>query len=528
MLVCVSSMATDLNAVFSGYDNTTPGCSAAAERSGEVVFSASFGSANLEHGVAITPTTRFYSGSVSKQFTAAAIAMLAMDGKLSLDDRIGKHFPELPGYAAEASVRQLVHHTSGLRDYTTLIALQGRDLHNSITEAEILDLIAAQKAGNFEPGTQYSYSNSGYFLLGMLVERVSGQTLREFTEKRIFAPLRMTRSHFHDNHLEMVPERAEGYLHSETGWQGNRTRVAQVGGGGLITTANDLLKWNAWLHSDDNALKQLMLSKGKLKSGKTISYGFGVSHGQHNGLPTISHGGSLGGFRANLAWYPEQHLSIAVLCNLDQVSPKSKSDHIAEIVLGKPARSASEGRRQVSLEVSQLEPLVGSYALSPTFEIEVSLDGKQLYAQATGQPRHPVFPESASKFFYKVVEAQLEFSSTGLTLTQNGAEHAAEKIVERFVMNRAENDYEGVYFSEELNASTRIYRDKNKLWSRTSYADPVPLVPIAEDRFAVRTADVTFSRNSAGDVDGMNITLPRVHELRYERQRSKKATALSP
>ncbi len=520
----VGAVQERINEVFAEFDASTPGCSVAAALDDEVVYTGSFGAANLEHGVENDEQTRFYAGSVSKQFTAAAVGMLALEDKISLDDSLQAYFPELPGYAGEITIRQLIHHTSGLRDYTTLFVLMGRDIHNAITQDEIIDLIAAQERTNFDPGAEYLYSNSGYFLLGVLVERVTGQSLREFADTNIFAPLGMTKTHFHDNHLELVPDRAEGHLRSEQGWLGNRTRVAQVGGGGLITTASDLLRWNARLHGTKSPLNDLLLSKGKLNSGEEIPYAFGVAYGKHRGLTTLSHGGALGGFRAHIAWYPNQRFSIAVLCNLDQISTKTKADRVAEIVLADHLTAPVLHRAEVQVESEHLNRLVGRYALSPTFEIEITREKNQLYAQATGQAKHPIYPETASKFFYKVVDAQITFGVgesdeiDQFVLHQNGADIPARRIGREFALKRPREEYVGDYYARELAASTRLYTQGEQLWSQVGYGEPTRLTPVGDDEFVANTAVVTFLRDTNDRVHGMQVTLPRVRKLVYEKQ----------
>ena len=230
-----ASVSDQVDEVFTRYNESTPGCSVAASRDGKILFDRSFGLANLEHEVANSSETRFYAGSVSKQFTAAAVALLVLDGKLALDDDIWRYFPELPAYAEKISVRQLVHHTSGLRDYLTLMGLAGWDFANAVTTEEVIDLIARQQAPNFEPGTEYLYSNTGYFLLAELVARVTQSSLHEFAEKQIFEPFGMTHSHFHDDHLSLIPNRAEGYVSDEDGWKSNRTRFPPSTMGASVT-----------------------------------------------------------------------------------------------------------------------------------------------------------------------------------------------------------------------------------------------------------------------------------------------------
>ena len=207
-----------IDKIFAQYDHTnTPGCALGVFRGGQVIYSRGYGMADLNQGIPISPRTVFYIASTSKQFTAMSIALLAEQGKISLDDPIRKWVPELPAYADRITVKHLVHHTSGIRDYLGLWGMSGRSTADEIPEEVALDLIRRQKATDFEPGSRYSYSNSGYFLLSVIVKRASGLSLRQFAQANMFGPLGMTSTHFHDRNTEIVPNRAEGYQPSPAG-----------------------------------------------------------------------------------------------------------------------------------------------------------------------------------------------------------------------------------------------------------------------------------------------------------------------
>src|SRR4051812_18388416 len=253
MLVLVASVgATSLQAqsnarvdsIFAAFDKRdSPGCAVSVSDSGRTVFAKGYGMASLEHDVPITPNSAFYAASVSKQFTAFAVAMLAQQGKLSLDDDIRKWIPEVPNFGKKITVRNLIHHTSGLRDYFGLLGMTGWPSDGPLTEARFLDLVSRQKALNFDPGSRHLYSNTGYVLLSILVKRVSGQSLREFTDQAIFGPLGMSNSHFRDDHTMLVKNRALAYSPRSGGWQMNVPGFDVVGDGGLFTTVEDMARW---------------------------------------------------------------------------------------------------------------------------------------------------------------------------------------------------------------------------------------------------------------------------------------------
>ena len=299
--------ADEVDAIFAEWDQPdSPGCALAVIHEGEIVYKNGYGMANLEHGVTITPTTVFYSGSVSKQFVALSIALLAEQGKLAFDDDIRAYLPEIPEYDRTITIRHLIHHTSGLRDYLQLGFLAGRSYLDSMSEEEVLALIARQDELNFSPGDQYLYSNSGYFLLAEIVKRVSGQTLREFAQDHILGPLGMADSHFHDDNTMVVPRRADGYFKRDDGdWGVMTMRFALVGSGGLYTTVEDLLRWDQnFYHNTLGAVLQALidttLTRGILTSGDAVSYAFALGVGAYRGLKTVGHSGSLGGYRADL------------------------------------------------------------------------------------------------------------------------------------------------------------------------------------------------------------------------------------
>ena len=292
---------------------------------GEIIYKRGYGMANLEHGVPISSKTAFYIGSTSKQFTAMSILLLAEQGKLSLDDDIRKHIPEMPEYDHRITIRHLIHHTSGIPDYFVLWERAGRDFADSIPEQEVLDLLARQKTLNFTPGDRFMYSNSGYFLLSLTVKRVSGTSLREFAEENIFQPLGMRDTHFHDDRTMIVKNRADGHFPRADGGFGIfTTSFDLVGSGGLYTTVEDLFVWDRNFYQNKlgrggQGLIDRMLTRGKLNNGEELEYAFGLMVNEHKGLKMVSHGGGFIGFSAELIRFPGREFSIAVLCNLSGI-----------------------------------------------------------------------------------------------------------------------------------------------------------------------------------------------------------------
>ena len=321
-----------------------PGCSLGVIRDGRLVHATGYGAANLDHGIANGPATVFRIGSVSKQFTAAAIALLTIRGELDLDAPVRDHIPEFPDYPDPPTIRHLVHHTSGVRDYIVLMALAGNRDEDFFTNQEVLDAISRQRELNFTPGAEYLYSNSGYFLLGEIVARVSGRSLREFAHDEFFVPLGMTHTHFHDDHNEIVPNRATGYAPTGDGdgdgdgdgFRINVTTLDMVGDGGIFTSVEEWVAWDRNLTEGTVGGPDwvaLMHERGVLNSGDTIPYAFGIAHGQHRGLATVGHGGSWVGYRAGMSRYPETGHSFVALCNRSQIDPMALIASTAEIYL---------------------------------------------------------------------------------------------------------------------------------------------------------------------------------------------------
>ncbi len=341
LFLVLSAWSSDLDAevdkLFVRWDrNDSPGCALAVVKYGKIVYKKGYGMANLELGVPIGPESVFYIGSVSKQFVAFCIALLAEQGMLSLDDDIRKHLPEMPDHGSPITIRHLIHHTGGLRDYLELEDIAGIPF-GTYHEQRALHLIFRQKELNFSPGVENSYSNSGYFLLGVIVKRVSGKSLREFTHENIFKPLNMKNSRFHDDYTELIRKRATGYYDRGGGEYRNFISTFDcVGSGGLFTSVEDLFLWdqNFYHHKvGGKDVIDMMHTQGVLNDGTKLDYAFGLVVGEYKGLRIVEHGGSLGGYRADLLRFPDQRFSVIILSNLSSFNPSGLARQVADIYL---------------------------------------------------------------------------------------------------------------------------------------------------------------------------------------------------
>ena len=329
---------TEIDGIFAAWNKSdSPGCALGIYQGGRITYERGYGMASLEHDVAITPETVFYVGSLSKQFTAAAAALAIQQGRLSADDKIRKYLPELPAYADAITVRHLVHHTSGLRDYNTLMSIAGRRGDEAFDNLTVLRISARQKKLNFEPGAEYLYSNTGYTLLALLVERATGVPFADYAHSQIFQPLNMAVTHYHTDETRLVKWRALAYDTRGSGFSLNTPNNERAGAGGVFTSVRDLLRWDENFYDarvgGPELVKQLQVP-GTLNADKPLSYAWGLQVGTYRGLPLIEHSGSLGGYRAHLLRFPQQHVSVAILCNLGSISPGTQARQVADAVIG--------------------------------------------------------------------------------------------------------------------------------------------------------------------------------------------------
>jgi CubicO group peptidase (beta-lactamase class C family) len=313
-----------------------PGFALGIVRDGRLVHARGYGLANLEFGVPVTPRTPFHVASVSKQFTAFAVQLLAAEGKLSVEDEVRRWVPELHDFGPRIAIRHLLHHTSGIRDQWTLLTLAGWRMEDVITQDDIFRLVFRQRELNFEPGTEYLYSNSGYSLLGLIVERVSGRTLREFLDERVFRPLEMRDTHVHDDHRMLVPGRAYSYAQAGNGYRHSVLSYANSGATSLFTTVEDLARWDANLETGrvgGPAVLRAMLDTVPLTSGQRNGYASGLIHGRYRGLATVEHGGSDAGFRSVFLRFPSERFTVILLGNLASLNPGQVARQVANVWL---------------------------------------------------------------------------------------------------------------------------------------------------------------------------------------------------
>ncbi|GMU04145.1 serine hydrolase domain-containing protein [Corallococcus caeni] len=366
---------------------STPGCAVGISHEGTLDHARGYGMSNLEDDGPITPRSVFLIASIAKQFTAFSIGRLAQEGKLSLDDDIRKHLPELPAWGKPITVAHLMHHTNGLREQGQLLNLAGWRGDDIYTEADILWALSRQRGVNFEPGAEVLYGNAAYTLLGIIVRRVSGQSLRAFTDERIFEPLGMTNTHFRDDHSELVPRRAWGYGPRESGgWRLSVPNTDHYGSSNLFTTVGDLMKWEQNLldgRVGGQALVTWMRTSGRLNDGTVTGYGGGLRLAGYRGLRMVSHDGMEGGYRTEALLFPDHRLSIVTLCNGGNIDAGEFARKVADVYLGKHLKDVMPPA--VKLAEAKLAELAGNYWSPQTDEV-VRLEFKDGALRQVGVP----------------------------------------------------------------------------------------------------------------------------------------------
>jgi CubicO group peptidase (beta-lactamase class C family) len=510
--------------VFAAYDKPdSPGCALGVVRDGEFIYKKGYGTASLELGVPITPQSVFYMGSVSKQFTAASVVLAAEQGFLSLDDDIRKFVPELPSYGKTITLREMLHHTSGFRDVLGLLLLAGRNFEDIHPTAELLDLLSRQKALNYQPGEEFLYSNTNYFLMSVVIHRATRKTLTQFADENIFKPLGMTHTRFYEDHTVVVPGRIPAY----EPLSGNSFRIDwstnfdKVGDGGLLSNVDDLLLWDRNFY--DNKLGKGTLLKeiqtqGVLNNGKQIEYALGLFMSKYRGLPVVGHGGALFGYRTELLRFPQQKFSVITLCNIGTSDPNSLSEQVADIYLAGQLSSDSAPAGAAKID-PQL--FAGWYRnLDSHSVLQLSVVDGELEAFGTH------FKPRDAAHFAAGTGPEMAFDrqpNSGMRLTLSFKD-AAPQMFERYepLKTSAEKftQYIGEYTSTELQATYRFAVKDGKLTLATNWREPAVLEPTVLDEFQgpFGTA-IVFRRDAAGHVTGCELFAGRVRNIAFTKSK---------
>jgi CubicO group peptidase (beta-lactamase class C family) len=511
-----------------------PGCAIGVSQAGQPVLTRAYGMANLEYGVPNTPETIFESGSVAKQFTAATVVLLAQDGKLSLDDDIRKYLPEVPNFGKTITIQHLLTHTSGVRDQWGLLSIKGLGPGTQVhTLATILDLVQHQKALNFEPGTEYLYSNTGYALAAIIVERASGQPLAKVSDDRLFRPLGMTNTQWRDDFTRIVKNRATAYDgNSQRGFRTDMPFTNVHGNGGLLTTVGDLLKWNAFLDNPSvlpggASLVAALQTPMILTNGKSITYALGLVVSSQDAIREVAHNGATAGYRTFLARYPDQKLSVAVLCNAGGANPTNFGNIAMNPLLARPVRVASvaqTGAAMPAMSPTELERYTGLFRNPNTQQLLriIVRDGKLtavspgtavMTPSGTNRFRAPGMGEAIYLFegdeLRRVTTVSISADTTRYDAMTVAAPSAADLAA-----------YSGSYWSEELETRIEVHVRDGALVAKQRPATEVTLLSTFRDGFiASEIGTLVFDRDGKGNVTGFGIWAGRVRNVRFAREK---------
>jgi CubicO group peptidase (beta-lactamase class C family) len=516
--------------LFAQWDRAdSPGAAVVVVKDGAVVYQHGYGCADLEHRIPITPQTLFDVASVAKQFTGLSVAMLLQQGKLSLDDDIHKHLPDLPDFGKPITINHLVHHSSGLRDWPETLALSDVDLEGPITLETILEMVRRQRELDFAPGEEEQYSNTGYNLLAATVAKVTGQSFRGWTDQNLFQPLGMKHTLVCDNPAEVVVNRASSYApDGKNRFRRVVSQLAAQGSSSLFISAEDMGRWLLNFQTvrvGGRAAIELMQQPGKLNSGEKRNYGFGVVLGKHQGMTTVSHGGSWAGYRSSTIWVPEKRFAAAILANTSNMDTWSLALKITGLYLGiPPAPSKPAPARPPAAVTSDpvaWEPFVGTYRLGPGWLLTITREGDQLMAQATHEAKFRMTPVSDTNFFVEAYGQPVAFvrqSSGAVTNLLYRGINAPKLTVPESTPARLAA-YVGDYWSEELRVVTRLEIHDGSLAVCLRSGRWIHLLPTGADSFDAAAGGIAlqFARNAAAEVTEVKVSGSRVRNLRHTR-----------
>jgi CubicO group peptidase (beta-lactamase class C family) len=530
-----------IDSIFSEWTKpNTPGCALGIIKNGELIYSKGYGLANMEYDIPNSASSVFRIGSTSKQFTAACIILLAENGKLSLDDTLNNYFPDFPEYANKINIRHLLNHTSGIRDYLQLAYLKGFEDDDFYVDDNIMEWLVNQTDLNFAPGEEFLYSNSGYWLLGQIVKKISGTNLADFAQKEIFEPLKMNNTHFHNDHTQIVKNRASGYVPSENDrYRISMTTLDAIGDGGVFTTINDIKKWdNAYYNSEvlSQFFWKMMTEQGVLNNGEVIDYASGLFISEYKGLKTISHGGSFVGFRAELLRFPDQHLSIAIFANRGDANPSAMANQVADIMLKSSLIDANTATQDaikniknnsfIKLSASELKNYAGNYWNendSYARKIYVKNDTLRYYRNKDNES--VLMPISANEFKMINVNADLLIrfdnkEKRSMTVIANGGKPEFFDTYQQKVYTTQElANFVGTYYSKELDVFYSLKLENDLLTLYINDSKKSPLKSIMKGLFSNDDyGSFQFENDQEGKLIGFRLAAGRVKNLKFEKK----------
>lgn len=528
-----------IDTLFKDANTSTPGAAIGVIKDGKLIYANGYGMADLEHDVKLSPRSVFYMASVSKQFVTMAILLLEEQGKLDLDDEVQKYLPDFPRYDAPLTIRNFIHHTSGLRDNLTLWNLAGKDIYDHVDKQAIYEMIKRQRELNFTPGEKYLYSNSCYFMLAMMIEKISGMSIREFAEKNMFGPLGMKNTHFHDDQYHIVKNRVFSYAPSKNGFRNLIMRYDLVGSGGLYSNVEDMLLWdqnfyNNKLGKGTPDLITKMNQDGKLNDGKSAGYAFGVQNGSYKGLKTVSHGGSLAGYRTHYVRFPDQKFSVVVLGNSANFLSGPNAYKIADIMMPNEfvaqTDTKSDAKRKlpepIKLSREQLDKFSGSYWDSDEMvSWKTFIKDEKLFVDIDGNTEIELIPIGVHEFTGKgfppstgIKFEKAEGDRYNFLFTQGGESVKFESYKPAAYSANELEKFSGSYFSDELNVNYLLKLEEGKLILYINDKKISEIKPVMKNIFQGGGSSViSFETDSSGATLGFKLDAGRVKNLKFKR-----------
>ncbi len=525
--------AAKIDAILAPFDSAdSPGCALAVVKDGNMVYARARGMADLEHGIPLSPGSVFHLASESKQFTAAAVLLAASLGALCLDDEVRTYVPELPDEDSAITLRHLLYHTSGVRDYGTLWLLAGDDFADSHTAGRTLNLLAGQRQLNFAPGERFCYSNSGYFLLGLALARATGQSLRAFAQERLFGPLGMTHTRFVDQRGELVAGRAEGHVRRPGGGYARAVSNSEVvGARGVVSTIADLARWEGVYHDQvlGAPLTEGLLAPGRLKNGDVLPYAAGLVLEDFNGLLAASHGGVGDGSSAFLLRFPELRLSVICLANCADTETASLAWRAAVACVYGPYRGQAAKLQTpapppqfIELADARLRAWAGAYRDPRTRAVwRVSAHGGGLVLDA-GHGRSLLRALAPDRFQAPGPGQRMEadfgdgFMRVDIEGQPPSTLHRVDLVLPADV---SLGECAGDYHSEEVGVTWTLEVRDGALHFGGPGVPAEPFEPTVRDEFALGAElRVSFTRDLSGRIVSMSAHTDRVWDLRFDRR----------
>ena len=523
-----------IDSLFAKADKSTPGYAIGIVRNDSLIYAKGFGMANLEYSVPVTPETIFHMASVSKQFTAFSIVLLAKQGKLDLDDDIRKYLSWFPDLKEKITIRNLLHHTSGIRDQWQLLAMSGTRLDDVITQNQIIKILSKQQALNFKPGDQFSYSNSNFTMLAEIIKSVTGQTLRQFTDSAIFKPLGMNNTHFHDDYMEIVKDRSYSYFKIDSAHFANAVlSYSNAGATSLFTNINDMSKWimNFYDHTvgDQKDIDQLT-EKGRLNNGKEISYALGINVDTYKGWKQFSHSGGDAGYRTYLTVFPDLKTGIAVFSNDGDGEPWDKTYSIAKLLINDTAKNKVEEKKSDSStailkDTMRFKNYAGDYISEEGVRFTFSMENQKMYWKPYGQTyliikgdkdTFSMFADSTVKFVFNT-------SNGNTTVHQYWPDN--ERLLTKYISDTTQTDaqlqvYTGTYYCPELDCKYGIaIKDHHLVLTNNKYDDAKLTLAGADHLFSDYwwMNHLLITRNNKKEITGFEVNSGRVMHVRFNK-----------